>query len=200
MGDLTEIDIDDLHPTQLTLGMEEVEQRRKQMAQLSASELRQKMEEKAVPHVVGPNGRIYMVDHHHFCRVMHELGHRKVLLGEREHDWSNLDIEAFWKRMEKRRLCWPVDIDGNQRPAVKIPAHVKDLTDNPWRTLARAVRGKAYREKKRQHFQEFRWGNYFRSFMTTRLLETDIRLAEALAVKLARSSEAQDLPGYIRRR
>lgn len=41
------------------------------------------------------------------------------------------------------------------------------------------------------------WGNYYRSFMTTRLLQSDIELAEKLAVKLSRLDEAQDLPGYL---
>lgn len=199
MPKLTEIAIDDLHPTQLTLGMEEVEERKKKVAKLSAGELQDLLVKKAVPHVLGPKQRIYMVDHHHFCRVMHDLGHRTVLLGRREKDWSHLDLEKFWKKMEKQLLCWPIDIDGNERPCVKIPSHVKDLTDNPWRTLARGVRGEAFKTDDEGHFQEFHWGNYFRSFMTTRLLETDIDLAKKLAVKVSRLDEAQDLPGYLGR-
>lgn len=204
MGKLTAIDIDDLHPTQLTLGMDEVRERTRKISQLAAPQLDALREEKAVPHVIGPDKRIYMVDHHHFCRVMHDLGQGTVLLGETLADWSGLSLEKFWRKMEKSNRCWPIDIDGNRRPCIKIPAHIKDLTDNPWRTLARHVRGDAYRVKEKVggkdqgkvNFLEFQWGNYYRSFMTTRLLETDIRLAEELAVKVSSFDEARDLPGY----
>jgi hypothetical protein len=41
------------------------------------------------------------------------------------------------------------------------------------------------------------WGEYFRTFMSKRLIETSLDLAEDLALKLAQLDEAQDLPGYI---
>jgi hypothetical protein len=40
------------------------------------------------------------------------------------------------------------------------------------------------------------WGDYFRTFMSRRLIELDLDLAAEVAAKLARLSEAQDLPGY----
>jgi len=196
MADLVEIAIDRLHPTQLTLGLEEVERRKRRISGLSAKELNALKVEKAVPHVRGPGGILYMVDHHHFCRIMVELGHRTVLLGQCRKDFTGLEPEEFWAKMEKKGLCWPIDRDGNRRPGVKIPSHVSALTDNPWRTLARGVRGKAFKDKDTP-FQEFMWGNYYRSFMTTRLLETNIVLAEELAVKVSQLDEAQDLPGYL---
>lgn len=196
MSELRTFAIDDLHPTQLTLGMAEVKQRGKAMADLSKSELKALLKEKAVPHVVGPKKRLYLVDHHHLCRALLRIDHDWIFLGPAKADWSGLDLATFWHRMETEGFCWPIDVDGNRRPCVKIPGHIGDLTDNPWRTLARGVRGKAYSNEDTP-FQEFMWGNYYRSFMTTRLLETDIELAEKLAVKLSRLDEAQDLPGYL---
>lgn len=198
MADLTEIDIAALHPTQLTLGLQEVERRAGIMRGLSRRELRALLESKPVPFVVGPKRRLYMIDHHHLCRALLAAGHETVLLGEARADWSGLDLRAFWHRMETDGLCWPIDVEGNRRPCVKIPRHVSELTDNPWRTLARGVRGEAYANEDTP-FQEFMWGNYYRSFMTTRLLETDIVLAEKLAVKVSLLDEAQDLPGYLGR-
>ena len=198
MPDFREIDIDALHPTQLTLGLKEVERRAALMRDLSGRELRALLEAKVVPYVIGPGRRLYMIDHHHLCRALVSVGHDTVLLGPERADWSALDLKDFWHRMEGEGLCWPIDVEGNRRPCVKIPRHVRELTDNPWRTLARGVRGKAYSNEDTP-FQEFMWGNYYRSFMTTRLLEADIVLAEKLAVKLSRLDEAQDLPGYLGR-
>ncbi|MEP9356720.1 ParB-like protein [Xanthobacter sp. KR7-65] len=196
MPEFREIDIDVLHPTQLTLGLAEVTRRAGIMRTLSRGELRDLLEDKAVPYVVGPKRRLYIVDHHHLCRALLTIGHGTVLLGEARADWSSLPLKDFWHRMETEGLCWPIDVDGNRRPCVKIPDHIGQLTDNPWRTLARGVRGKAYSNEDTP-FQEFMWGNYYRSFMTTRLLEADIDLAEKTAVKLSRLDEAQDLPGYL---
>ncbi|MET3356035.1 ParB-like protein [Xanthobacter autotrophicus] len=196
--DLREVAIDALHPTQLNLGMDEVKRRAQQMAGLSRSALRAQLEKKAVPYVIGPKKRLYMTDHHHLCRALLLAGHDTVLVGRprEDADWSDLDLPTFWHRMEAQGLCWPIDVDGNRRPCVKIPGHISELTDNPWRTLARGVRGDAYTNLDTP-FQEFMWGNYYRSFMTTRLLQSDIELAEKLAVKLSRLDEAQDLPGYL---
>ncbi|MDI4665981.1 hypothetical protein K9U40_16865 [Xanthobacter autotrophicus] len=194
--ELREVAIDALRPTQLTLGLYEVQRRAKLMGGLSRRELRALIEEKAVPCVLGPKRRLYMIDHHHLCRALLEIGHDTVMVGAPRADWSALDLKDFWHRMETQGFCWPIDVDGNRRPCVKIPEHISELTDNPWRTLARGVRGKAYSNEDTP-FQEFMWGNYYRSFMTTRLLQSDIELAEKLAVKLSRLDEAQDLPGYL---
>ncbi|MFG1481117.1 ParB-like protein [Xanthobacter sp. V4C-4] len=191
-----EVGIDGLHPTQLTLGMSEVKKRAKSMDGLAKDELKALIARKPIPHVLGPAGRLYMVDHHHLCRALLRIDVEKAVLGERVDDLSALDLPRFWQEMERRNLCWPIDVDGNRRPCVKIPSHVKDLTDNPWRTLARGVRGRAYSNEDTP-FQEFMWGNYYRSFMGTRLLEADIELAEDLAIKVSRLDEAQDLPGYL---
>ena len=110
-------------------------------------------------------------------------------------DWSGLETKAFWRMMELKGYCWPIDADGNRRPYAAIPKSIADLTDNVWRTLARSVRGKAF-EDQDTPFQEFMWGDYFRTFMSRRLIELQFDLAAELAMKLARLSEAQDLPGY----
>ena len=57
------------------------------------------------------------------------------------------------------------------------------------------MRGKAF-EDQDTPFQEFMWGDYFRTLVSRRLIELQFDLAAELAMKLARLSEAQDLPGY----
>lgn len=93
-------------------------------------------------------------------------------------------------------LCWPIDTDGNRRPFAAIPHHISELPDNVWRSLARRVRGEAF-EDEDTPFQEFIWGDYFRTFMSRRLIELQFDLAVDLATKLARLAEAEDLPGFF---
>jgi len=190
------IAIVDLRPTQLTLGLDEVTQRAAKIAKMAPKEREAYVERKAIPHVVGPNGRIYIVDHHHLARALWSLDIREAALGEKMKDWSDLDEKRFWPKMEDAGYCWPIDADGNRRPFAAIPHHISELTDNPWRTLARQVRGTAFDDLDTP-FQEFIWGDYFRSFMSRRLIDTDLALASELAVKISRLSEAQDLPGFM---
>ncbi len=193
-----EASIHDLHPTQLTLGLAEVRKRAKMMRGLAPGDLKSLLASKPVPHVLGPEGRIYIIDHHHLCRALLEIGYERVILGSQLEDWSDLDLRAFWARMEAHSYCWPLDANGNRRPYSKIPPHIRELTDNPWRTIARSVRDVAYANQDTP-FQEFKWGDYYRSFMTPRLLECDNDLAMDLAVKLSHIDEAHDLPGFLGR-
>jgi hypothetical protein len=189
------IAIADLRPTQLTLGLQEVAERAKKIAALDDGARRDYLARKPIPHVLGPGRRVFMVDHHHLARALWKLDLEGAVLGERLDDWSDLPFPEFWRRMKAAGRCWPIDADGNTRPFQAFPAHVKDLTDNPWRSLARRVRGRAF-EDDDTPFQEFIWGDYFRSFMSRRLLDTDLDLAADLATRLARLSEAEDLPGF----
>jgi hypothetical protein len=192
---VTKIGIDKLSPTQLTLGLSEVQRRAAKLRDLPAEKLAAVIEEKAIPHVIGPKRRIYMLDHHHLARALWTIGVREAALGEEVADWSELTVKDFWPKMDRERYCWPIDADGNRRPYAAIPDHIEDLTDNIWRTLARELRGKAFDDLETP-FQEFMWGDYFRTFMSRRLLELDYDSAINLAKRVARLDEAQDLPGY----
>jgi hypothetical protein len=191
----TKVSIVDLRPTQLTLGLSEVAQRAAKIAAMTPSERDAHLERKGIPHVVGSGKKIYIVDHHHLARALWSLKIPEAVLGDRVADLSGLEPKAFWRMMESKGYCWPIDADGNRRPYSAIPSSIADLTDNVWRTLARKVRGKAF-EDLDTPFQEFMWGDYFRTFMSRRLIELQFDLAVELATKLARLPEAEDLPGY----
>ncbi|MDI9846568.1 ParB-like protein [Rhodoblastus sp. 17X3] len=193
---MNKIAIADLRPTQLTLGLSEVSRRAAKIAKMSADERETYLERKSIPHIIGPGKCLYMVDHHHLARALWSLKIREAALGEQLGDWSDLETRPFWRKMEAKGYFWPIDADGNRRPYAAIPRHVTDLTDNVWRSLARRVRGEAFTDLDTP-FQEFIWGDYFRTFMSRRLIELEFNQAAELATKLARLDEAQDLPGFL---
>jgi hypothetical protein len=194
----TKVQIADLRPTQLTLGFSEVAERAAKLEKQSPADRKSYLEKKAIPHVIGPGKRIYMVDHHHLARALWSINIREAVLGDTLADWSDLEDRPFWRKMEKNGYCWPIDTDGNRRPFAAIPHHISELTDNVWRSLARRVRGEAF-EDQDTPFQEFIWGDYFRTFMSRRLIELKFDLAVELAIKLALLAEAEDLPGFFHR-
>ena len=58
-----------LCPTQLTVGMLEVEVKRKRLAALSPEDLEAFLEAHPMPVVIGPAGKLYITDHHHLARA-----------------------------------------------------------------------------------------------------------------------------------
>ena len=190
------IPIADLRPTQLTLGLSEVKKRASKLEKMSPAEREAYLEKKPIPYVLGPGKRLYIVDHHHLSRSLWSLNIREAVLGEKCADWSDVEERPFWRQMEMKGYCWPIDADGNRRPFSAIPHHIGDLTDNVWRALARRVRGTAF-ENQDTPFQEFMWGDYFRTFMSRRLVELQFDVAVELATKVAKLPEAEDLPGFF---
>jgi hypothetical protein len=110
--------IADMRPTQLTLGLSEVEERAAKIAAMTPADREAHLERKPVPHVLGPGKKIYIVDHHHLARALWSLKIPEAVLGERVADWSGLEAKAFWRMMESKGYCWP--IDGVQRPLRRI--------------------------------------------------------------------------------
>ena len=192
----TTVPIADLRPTQLTLGLSEVKKRAAKVEKMSPSERAAYLQKKSIPYVLGPGKRLYIIDHHHLARTLWSLDIREAVLGEKRADWSDLEPRPFWRKMESSGYCWPIDKDGNRRPFSAIPHHIGDLTDNVWRALARRVRGEAFQDQDTP-FQEFMWGDYFRTFMSSRLIELQFDVAVDLAKKVAKLQEAEDLPGYF---
>src|ERR1700719_4362003 len=75
-------------------------------------------------HVLGPGKKIYIVDHHHLARALWSLKIPEAILGDRVADWSGVEPKAFWRMMELKGYCWPIDADGNRRPYAAIPASI----------------------------------------------------------------------------
>ena len=179
----------------MTLGLDEVASRAAKIAAMEPNDLGALLKKKPIPYVLGPGKQIYIVDHHHLARALWSLKIPEAVLGDQLADWSDKETKAFWPLMESKHYCWPFDAEGNRRPYAAIPTSIADLTDNLWRTLGRRLRGQAF-EDLDTPYQEFMWGDYFRTFMSRRLIELEFDLATEVAAKLARLPEAQDLPGY----
>ena len=179
----------------MTLGLDEVASRAAKIAAMEPNDLGALLKKKPIPFVLGPGKQIYIVDHHHLARALWSLKIPEAVLGDQLADWSDKETKEFWRFMESHHYCWPIDAEGNRRPYAAIPTSIADLTDNIWRTLGRRLRGVAF-EDLDTPYQEFMWGDYFRTFMSRRLIELEFDLAAEVAAKLSRLPEAQDLPGY----
>jgi hypothetical protein len=83
-------------------------------------------------------------------------------------------------------------------PYDDMPESVNDLTDDPYRSLAGALKRVGGYAKDKAPFSEFRWADFLRRRITRELVEHNFGRALALAMNLAQSTEAAALPGWQR--
>jgi hypothetical protein len=73
---------------------------------------------------------------------------------------------------------------------------VADLVDDPFRSLAGELRRAGGFAKDTTPFSEFLWADFFRRRVKRKLVENDFAHAIETALQLARSDEADFLPGW----
>lgn len=76
---LTPVEITSLKPTQMTVGLREVEDKRRQWAAIREEKGADFLGHHMVPVVLGHKQRLYLVDHHHLALALHEEGVKHVL-------------------------------------------------------------------------------------------------------------------------
>ena len=194
---LTTVAIDDLRPTQITVGIREVNEKRKRWRELAAKAKAggEFLGKHMIPVVLGPKNRNYVIDHHHLARALHEEG---VKQGAVTHiaNLSTLDQDAFWRVMDNRSWMHPFDSRGERRPYKDIPKSVAALVDDPFRSLAGELRRAGGFAKDTTPFSEFLWADFLRRRMKRKSVERDFPLAIKKAKKLAKGKDADYLPGW----
>jgi hypothetical protein len=200
MPQINEIVIDELRPTQITVGMIEVEEKRREIVALMQDRphhLEKYITDHAIPAVAGLDGRYFIVDHHHLGRALSEAGVPSgpfQVIG----DLSTLAEDKFWPEMERRNWVHPYDEHGCRQDFTQIPLHLKDLRDDPYRSLAGFVRRAGGYQKTPAPFAEFLWADYFRTrIAATDLIEPQFEATVERAAALAHDPAAAHLPGYI---
>ena len=197
-GDVCEIPVLEAHPTQFSVGMLEVTQKTTEIEGMGKKELKKFLSKHTIPTVIGPNHVYYMTDHHHLARALSEAGVDHMNL-EISSDWSNLDENGFWQKMEANQFVYLYDENGvGPHSPSELPASVAELRDDIYRSLAWAIQKQtgAYADSNAP-YASFLWANFFRARVSRATVENDFARALKDGAILARSSEAKDLPGYL---
>lgn len=185
----------DLRPTQITIGMREVEMKRIHWRMQREEKGADFLGRHAVPVVIGPKRRLYLIDHHHLALALHLEGEQQVLTTEVA-DLSRLGKDEFWSVLDNR--CWmhPFDAEGRRRGHDEIPRKVSGLADDPYRSLAGALRLAGGYAKIEAPFSEFLWADFLRRRIKPTLVRRFFAKALSKAFDLARTREAEHLPGW----
>jgi hypothetical protein len=185
-----------LRPTQMTVGMREVKEKRKRWREhKSAKKQAELLGRHMIPVVLGPDGRNYVVDHHHLARALHEEGVKDILvtiIG----DLSMVDRDAFWGVMDNKRWVYPYDAKGERRHFKDLPKSIADLKDDPYRSLAGELRRAGGFAKDTTPFSEFLWADFLRRHIPRKTADNHFAAAMEKALALAKGHDAVYLPGW----
>lgn len=187
--------IADLRPTQMTVGLIEVERKRAEYVARTAADDAAFLSHHLIPAVLGPKRRPWIIDNHHLALALHRAGQKSVLLLIAA-DLSHLSRRMFLTVMDNRNWLHPFDVHGHRRPVDDLPRSLEKLTDDPYRSLAGALRRAGGYAKVEVPFAEFLWADFLRRRVKPDLLARDFDAALARALKLARHADATYLPGW----
>ena len=185
----------DLRPTQMTLGMSEVARKRESWKTQGGKTLSEFLARHMVPVVLGPAGRRYLIDHHHLARALHDEGVDSVFVSVVA-DFHKLDADAFWNIMDFHGWTHPYDVRGRRRDYADLPKTVAGMEDDPYRSLAGELRYLGGFAKDATPFSEFVWADFFRRRIKAKELRKDLAAATDKALALAKSEDANYLPGW----
>ncbi|MGA7181102.1 MAG: ParB-like protein [Thiobacillaceae bacterium] len=195
MPKIQESAISSLHPTQLTVGMIEVQDKKTHLASLKPQGQQDFMQAHPMPAVIGPGGKLYITDHHHLGRAAFEAG---VTTGFFlvEADLSSRGPDDFWQEMDRNLWVHPLDQNGVRHYYAAIPQHLEKLVDDVYRSLAGYVRNAGGFDKTPTAFAEFVWADFFRRSIPIEDVTADFHAAVRVALSLAQGKLARGLPGY----
>jgi hypothetical protein len=192
---LNTVPIVDLRPTQMTVGLREVNAKRKRWRELSGGKTGKLLGTHMIPVVLGPKKRNYVVDHHHLARALHEEKVKDVAVTVIT-NLSALEPDEFWTVMDNRNWMHPFDASGRRRPYEDIPKSVTELVDDPFRSLAGELRRAGGFAKDTTPFSEFLWADFLRRRIKRKAVDDDFDRSLEKALQLAKSQDATHLPGW----
>jgi len=189
------VEIEDLRPTQMTVGYREVDEKRREWADRSDKGAGKFLGSHMIPTVLGPKQRHYVLDHHHLALALHQAGQKQVLVTVLV-DVSALPKTSFWTFLDNRAWCHPYDAQGRRRDFDDIPTKISALADDPYRSLAGELRRAGGFAKDTTPFSEFLWADFLRSRVRPKQIKDRFSAALERAMSLAKSEDAGYLPGW----
>lgn len=189
------IAIADLRPTQMTVGMREVERKRADWKKLASNKTGTFLGRHMIPVVRGPKSRYYVIDHHHLARALHDEGVEQILISPVA-DLRALGKDEFWRFMDNRGWMHPFDSNGERQTRSELPKSVADLQDDPYRSLAGELRYAGGYAKDATPFSEFLWADALRVHVDAKAAKGDPETALTQALQFAKSPDASYLPGW----
>ncbi len=184
-----------LKPTQFALGLREVQRKVAELRALGHAERHDYLHARPVAVVLSPLKFWRVVDHHHHVRACWEAGIEELPLDVKG-DFSHLTPAEFWPAMEKARWVHLYDQFGSGPHVPRLlPDDVRGMADDPYRSLAWALRHAGDWVKSDVPFAEFLWADFLRREIEITPGDDGFAAALKAARALARDPKTKHLPG-----
>ena len=121
------VPIETLRPTQMTVGMREVEDKCKRLRAQKGKKMGKFLGGHMIPVVWGPKERYYIVDHHHLSLALHKERVERVLVTVIS-DLRQLALDAFWTFCDHHGWVYPYDANGHRRDFCRS-AEIRDRVE-----------------------------------------------------------------------
>src|SRR5579863_1522984 len=184
-----------LRPTQMTVGMREVAEKRKVWRAHDVKTRVKFLRAHMIPTILGPGREHFVIDHHHLARALYDEGQKEIFVTIVA-DLHKLDEGAFWTVLDFRAWTHPYDAHGRRRDFVDLPKSVRGLKDDPFRSLAGELRRVGGYAKDTTPFSEFLWADFLRRRIKPKSAVRDFSTTLEKALEYAKSKEADYLPGW----
>ena len=179
-------DILSLGPTQFSVGIYEIKFKLECIASFGKKELKSWMKDHEIPCVLGPQKKLYMIDHHHFAAACYHAGMKTVPCRVIA-DESKSSQPKFWKKMRKEKWVYLFDKvgEGPHDPAF-LPYDIRFMADDLYRSLAWELREAGLKDNLDRPFIEFYWAEVLRKHMKKDVTHENYKEAKTQALKLAK--------------
>ena len=111
---LDPVPVADLRPTQMTVGLREVGEKRREWRERGERDGPEFLGRHMIPVLKGPKGQPYVIDHHHLARALYDEGVSHVAINVVA-DLSGLSKSEFWVFCDNRGWCHPYNAEGERR-------------------------------------------------------------------------------------
>jgi hypothetical protein len=192
------VEIAALRPTQMTVGLREVDRKRAEWRKRAERDGPDFLGRHMIPVILGPKSVPYVIDHHHLARALHEEGVSHVLVSVVA-DLHYLKKAVFWTFMDNRNWLHPFDAEGVRHSHDELPKRIGAMKDDPYRSLAGEVRRSGGYAKDSTPYSEFLWADFLRRRISLKLVEKDFERAVGKALEAAGQQEASYLSGWCGR-
>lgn len=192
----------DLKPTQIAIGMREVQDKADKLRSMNRHKRRQEILGNPIEVVIAPNGKIYVTDGHHRLFAYWLCGIRTVPVEVLYRFPKNTSFQIFWKTLHRKKWVYPYDTAGEgPKKSFYLPEDIRGIGNDPYRSLAWMTRESGGYNKSETMFADFKWGQFFRERnLITADFEIHFDKALKKALILCKSRSASHLPGFKQQR
>ncbi len=195
-GDLLELPVRRLQPTQLCLGLAEVRARAIDFSRESPLERRRYLRSRPVPVAVSSAGEHWMIDRHHRLRALLEVDPDATAFCSVVLELEGASRTHCLEELNRRGWLYLHDGAGQGPHAPeRLPPQLSGLDDDPYRSLVWKLRQEGLiRSQPLVPFLEFRWGAWLRRQDLPTFSSQDLQPALPLARQLVRSQGSGGIP------